>query len=282
MPMYQASASTISQITCWMARCSSWARSVRSVGITMATSASARRVPPSRAVNTRTFAPCFRADPAALITLGEVPLVECTTSRSPALTRASTCREKMCSNPRSLPAAVSSDVSVVSAIAGIARRFFMYRTTYSVAMCCASAALPPLPQKYSVPPRRTVSRTIARALSSAGPSCSATRSAVAASSRRGPVKASDTLRHQLPQQLRAAFSKRRQCLLTVARLTRVLVGVSRKGVDGEQVERAFTIETVLGEQAIERAGSREEADVRRACFVGVGITAEDREHLPGQ
>src|SRR5688572_25537637 len=108
-------------------------------------------------------------------------------------------------------------------------------------MCCASAALPPLPQKYSVPPRRTVSRTIARALSSEGPNCSATRSAVAASSRSGPANASDTLGHQLAQQLRAPFSERLERLLAIARLTRVLVGVGREGVDGEQVERAFTI-----------------------------------------
>src|SRR5688500_12066492 len=143
-------------------------------------------------------------------------------------------------------------------------------------MCCASAALPPLPQKYSVPPRRTVSRTIARALSSAGPSCSATRSAVVASSRRGPATPSDTARHQLSQQPRAPFSEGLECFLAIARLTRVLVGVGRKRVDGEQVERAFTIETALGEQAIERAGGRDEADVRRACFVSVGVTAEDR------
>src|SRR5947209_8636359 len=59
----------------------------------------------------------------------------------------------------------------------------MYRTTYSVARCCASAALPPLPQKKSVPWRLTVSCTSSSARSSSGPSSVATRSASAARSR---------------------------------------------------------------------------------------------------
>ena len=45
--------------------------------------------------------------------------------------------------------AVSADVSVVSAIAGSARRSPMKRPTSSAAMCCASAALPPLPKSRS-------------------------------------------------------------------------------------------------------------------------------------
>jgi hypothetical protein len=56
-----------------------------------------------------------------------------------------------------LAAAVRTEESVVSATAANGRRAAEYRTTYSVAMCCASAALPPLPQKKSVPPARSVS-----------------------------------------------------------------------------------------------------------------------------
>src|SRR5688500_2774389 len=76
-----------------------------------------------------------------------------------------------------------SDVSVVIAIAGSARRFFKYRTTYSVARCCASAALPPFPQKNSVPPPFTTSRIIVAARSTSAPRWSAAAMAVAASSR---------------------------------------------------------------------------------------------------
>ena len=101
--------------------------------------------------------PRARAARAAASRLALAPLVLCSTSRSPGRQSASTWRAKICSNPRSLPAAVSSEVSVVSAIAASGRRAAAYRTTYSVARCCASAALPPLPQKNSVPPARSVS-----------------------------------------------------------------------------------------------------------------------------
>src|SRR5687768_10423305 len=158
----------------------------------------------------------------------------------------------------------------------------MYRTTYSVAICCASAALPPLPQKYNVPPLRTVSRTIERALSSEGPSCSATRSAVAANSRNGPAKTSDTLCHQLPQQLCPSCSERVELLVALACLTRILVGVRGERIDGEQLERAFTREAALGQQTIEGTRGCHEADLRRLPFVGVSVRSKQSEHLPRQ
>ena len=60
----------------------------------------------------------------------------------------------MVSKPWSLPAAVNSDVSVVSAMAGSGARSASWRTMHSVARCCASAALPPLPHSKIFPPRR--------------------------------------------------------------------------------------------------------------------------------
>ena len=62
---------------------------------------------------------------AARSTFGELPLVEWMISRSPGFASASTCRAKTCSKPKSFAAAVSSDVSVVSATAGYARRLRM-------------------------------------------------------------------------------------------------------------------------------------------------------------
>ena len=58
-----------------------------------------------------------RAACAARTTLGLSPLVECSTRRSPGRVRASTWRANTSSNPMSLAAAVSSDVSVVRATA---------------------------------------------------------------------------------------------------------------------------------------------------------------------
>src|SRR5688572_24712472 len=58
-------------------------------------------------------------------------------------------------------------------------------------MCCASAALPPFPQKNSVPPRCTVSCTMRCARSRSGPNSIATRSAVAARSRRASANGED-------------------------------------------------------------------------------------------
>src|SRR3990167_3854348 len=48
--------------------------------------------------------------------------------------------------------AVMDEVLVVSATPAIAGRSRAKRPASSAARCCASAALPPLPQKYAVPP----------------------------------------------------------------------------------------------------------------------------------
>ena len=103
--------------------------------------------PPPFPRNATTGTCLARAASAARSRLGLAPLVLWSTSRSPGRQCASTCREKTWSKPRSLPAASRSEVSVVRATAARARRFLAYRTTNSVARCCASAALPPLPAK---------------------------------------------------------------------------------------------------------------------------------------
>src|SRR3954454_25340435 len=48
--------------------------------------------------------------------------------------------------------AVRIEESVVKAMAGKPRRSLTNRPTNSAARCCASAALPPLPQKSNLPP----------------------------------------------------------------------------------------------------------------------------------
>ena len=53
---------------------------------------------------------------------------------------------------KSLPIAVIVEVSVLKASAGIDFLFFLYLTTNSVAICCASAALPPLPKSIILLP----------------------------------------------------------------------------------------------------------------------------------
>jgi hypothetical protein len=102
--------------------------------------------------------------------LAELPLVEMPSRTSPRLPNASTWRAKMPSTPKSFPIAVRSDVSVVSAIARIAGRGWssVKVLTNSVARCCASAALPPLPQISSVPSARNdaVIRAAASTMSS--------------------------------------------------------------------------------------------------------------------
>src|SRR5437763_7355780 len=150
----------------------------------------------------------------------------------------------------------------------------MYRTTYSVAMCCASAALPPLPQKYSVPPCRTVSRTISSARSSAGPSWSTTRCAAAARSRSGAENASDTLRHEPAQRVDAVFGESRELRLPSRRLARALERESGERVDREQLTRVLTREATVGDQRGESATHGREAQFRRSRDRPVGIAAE--------
>ena len=67
---------------------------------------------------------------------------------------------------------------MVSAIAAIGARSYISRAMNSPAMCCASPALPPLPQTSSLPPPRRLA-TIASAMSAitrryCGPASNAT------------------------------------------------------------------------------------------------------------
>ena len=82
--------------------------------------------------------------------------MEIAISTSPRRPSDSTWRANIPSTPKSFAIAVSSEVSVVSAIAGIDGRGLSTVSvlTNSVARCCASAALPPLPQISSLPPAR--------------------------------------------------------------------------------------------------------------------------------
>ena len=69
------------------------------------------------------------------------------------------------------------EVSVDSATAGKALRSARKRPTNSPAMCWASAAEPPLPHRYSVPPARsdcTIASAIATIVSAAAVSNAAT------------------------------------------------------------------------------------------------------------
>ena len=89
-----------------------------------------------------------RAAPTAASTFLLFPLVLMPISASPGLPNPSNCRANMPSNPSSLVNAVKNEVSVVSAMAGMAGRTksCVKRLINSAARCCASAALPPLPQ----------------------------------------------------------------------------------------------------------------------------------------
>ena len=84
----------------------------------------------------------------------ELPEVEMPRKTSPGWPRASIWRAKMVSKPKSLPAAVRMEVSVVSAIARSAGRLTVRRTTNSATRCWASAAEPPLPATRSLWPER--------------------------------------------------------------------------------------------------------------------------------
>ena len=66
---------------------------------------------------------------------------------SPVFPIDSSCLEKISLNEKSLPIAVRDDVSVDKEIAGIDLLFFLYFTTNSAAICWASEALPPFPNK---------------------------------------------------------------------------------------------------------------------------------------
>ena len=92
----------------------------------------------------------------------------------------------MPSAPKSFAIAVRSDVSVVSAIAGIdGRTLSVVRVlTNSVARCWASAALPPLPQIRSLPPARSDATRIVAAETMSSRHASSTSRTVSAVARR--------------------------------------------------------------------------------------------------
>src|SRR5581483_6019847 len=98
-----------------------------------------------------------RACSIAARILGELPLVEIASATSPLRPSACNWRAKMKSNERSLLIAVSREVSVVKANAGKAARSRPILKANSAAMCCASAAEPPLPKSNSLLPARMAS-----------------------------------------------------------------------------------------------------------------------------
>ena len=118
-------------------------------------------IPPVRAA---VCIPIFFATSIAFTTLADLPEVEMPTARSSFFPKASSCLEKICSKEKSLAMAVMAEVSVVKARAGKGRLFKQKRLTNSAARCCASAALPPLPKKYRVPPASKAWRIMAASL----------------------------------------------------------------------------------------------------------------------
>ena len=101
--------------------------------------------PPSLPLNPINLHPIFLAEWSALITFLLEPPVLIPIKMSPCLANASTWRSNKYWNPKSLPTAVRIELSVVRAIAESALRSVLYLPTISAAICCASAALPPLP-----------------------------------------------------------------------------------------------------------------------------------------
>ena len=76
---------------------------------------------------------------------------------SPGRPWASTCRRKTAAKPMSLPTAVTTEGSVVRAIAESAGRSRWKRPTSSATKCCASAAEPPFPNARTRPPASRLS-----------------------------------------------------------------------------------------------------------------------------
>ena len=68
------------------------------------------------------------------------------------LPKASICLENIYLKPKSLPIEVNTEVSVLKAIAEIGFLSSLNLTTNSAAICCESAADPPLPQVKIFPP----------------------------------------------------------------------------------------------------------------------------------
>ena len=94
----------------------------------------------------------FLANFNALITFLLFPEVVIPIAISPGFPIDSICLEKISLNEKSFPIAVNVEVSVDKDIAGIDLLFFLYFTTNSAAICCASDALPPFPNKIILLP----------------------------------------------------------------------------------------------------------------------------------
>jgi len=107
-----------------------------------------------RPVNATVCNPISLACDIACTTFAELPLVEMPTATSPGRAKASSCRAKTWSNPRSFPMAVTQELFTDKAKAGKAGRSNAKRPTSSAAICCASAALPPLPNSKTLSPCR--------------------------------------------------------------------------------------------------------------------------------
>jgi hypothetical protein len=96
-------------------------------------------------VNPTVITSWARAHSHAMRVLAERPLVVNAMSMSPGRARPESWRTKTSSNEKSLAMAVSAEVLVVSAMAASPGRCRKNLPASSVATCCASAALPPLP-----------------------------------------------------------------------------------------------------------------------------------------
>src|SRR5258708_38913380 len=166
------SVSTNSHRICPIKLCVSCMRCVSLLSTISARSQSDFTLPPSRPSKPITMITCSRACSQAATMFGEVPEVEIARQTSPFAPSASIWRANTFSNPVSLAMQVSTPPSVVKAIAGSARRFSRNRLTSSPAICCASAAEPPLPNSRSLPPPLRVAAIISatRSTSSACPS----------------------------------------------------------------------------------------------------------------
>ena len=108
--------------------------------------------PPDFPVNKMVDNPLYCACLIAACTFSELPLVEIPINTSPLLPMPCTCLEKIDSKSVSFDQAVMNELSVVKAIEGMGlRSWLVIPPISSVAKCCASAALPPLPKKMNEP-----------------------------------------------------------------------------------------------------------------------------------
>ena len=148
----RTSRSTNSQITCSSINCTSWTRAVAAA----ARSRGCPRAPPSRrrrGPSARRRQPGARGPPSSAAMHVRRPAARRDASAtSPAPPERLDLPREHLLEPESLPTAVRMLESVVSAMAGSPRRSRLNRPTSSAAKCCASAALPPLPNTSTLPP----------------------------------------------------------------------------------------------------------------------------------